>query len=107
MTLSAKNIIIPLALLVLAGGCKTNKTASEAGTKLSEEQRVALDRAFMEGQRAKAIEDYDEALKKFQEVLKIDPKNADAHYEASTLLFGANKYDDALVESDQAVKLSP
>jgi tetratricopeptide (TPR) repeat protein len=107
MILSVKNITVPLAVLLLAGGCKSSKQTSDTGTKLSEEQRVALDKAFMEGQRAKAIEDYDEALKKFQDVIKIDPKNADAHYEASTLLFGINKFDDALAESDQAVKLAP
>ena len=108
MTLSIKNICIPLVLLLLIGGCKTsNKAVSDTATKLTDEQKVSLDRAFMDGQRDKAIEDYDEALKKFQDVLKIDPKNADAHYEVATLLYGANKFDEALVESDEAVKLSP
>ena len=107
MILTFRNITVPLAVLLLMAGCKSTKTASDSGTKLSEEQHVLLERTFMEAQRAKAIEDYDEALKKFQDVIKIDPKNADAHYEASTLLFGANKFDDALAESDQAVKLNP
>ena len=108
MTSLIKNITIPLALILLVSGCKTSsKVTSDSGTKLSDEQRVALDRAFMEGQRAKAIEDYEEALKKFGEVIKIDPKNADAHYEKATLLGGENKFDEALVESDLAVKLNP
>ena len=108
MTLSIKNIAIPFVLLLLIGSCKTSsKAVSDTGTKLTDEQKVSMDRAFMEGQRAKAIEDYDEALKKFQDVLKIDPKNADAHYEVATLLYGANKFDEALVESDEAVKLNP
>ncbi len=99
-------------LCLLLGGCKTNSKvikggSADSGTKLTEEQRVTLERTFMEGQRAKSIEDYDEALKKFKDVLKIDPKNADAHFEVSTLLYSANKFDDALAESDQAVKLSP
>ena len=108
MTFFIKNIIIPFSLLMLVGGCKTSsKVVSDTGTKLTDEQRIALDRAFMEGQRAKAIEDYDEALKKFQDVLKIDPKNADAHDETAMLLAGGNKFDEALTESDQAVKLNP
>lgn len=109
MTLSIRHIAAAVALLLLlTGGCKTSsKQTSDAGTKLSDEQRVTLERTFMDAQRAKAIEDYDEALKKFQDVIKIDPKNADAHYECSTLLFSANKFDEALAESDQAVKLSP
>jgi tetratricopeptide (TPR) repeat protein len=61
----------------------------------------------MDAQKDKAIEDYEDALKKFQEVIKIDPKNADAHYEIATLLAGQNNFDDALAESDQAVKLNP
>lgn len=108
MSVSFKNIIIPFAALLLLAGCKTTgKVLVDAPTKLSDEQRVLLERTFMEAQRAKAIEDYDEALKKFQEALKIDPKNADVHYEISSLLLGQNKFEDALVESDQAVKLSP
>lgn len=108
MNLSIRNIIFVCMLLAMAGGCKTSSKSTEgSGSKLSQEQRVALDRAFMDGQKAKAIEDYDGALKDFQEVEKIDPKNADAHYEASQLLYAANKFDEALVESDQAVKLNP
>ena len=112
MTLTIKSIGISFVAFILLGGCKTGSNLAkgkdaDTGTKLTEEQRVTMDRTFMEGQRAKAIEDYDEALKKFQEVVKIDPKNADAHYEISTLLYGANKFDEALAESDQAVKLSP
>jgi tetratricopeptide (TPR) repeat protein len=112
MILSIKNIVTAMVIILLAGGCKTSSkvsknNGSDSGTKLTEEQHVTMDRTFMEGQRAKAIEDFDEALKKFQDVLKIDPKNADAHYEISSLLYGANKYDEALVESDQAVKLNP
>jgi tetratricopeptide (TPR) repeat protein len=108
MTLSKKNIILPLSVLIFVSGCKTgSKVASDSGSKLPTEQRLAFDNAFMEGQRDKAIEDYDEALKKFQEAVKIDPKNADAHYEVASLLYGLNKYDDALAEADQAVKLAP
>ena len=108
MTLSVKNIFLPLSLLIFIGGCKTSsKQVSDGGSKLPTEQRLAFEKAFMEGQRDKAIEDYDEALKKFQEAVKIDPNSADVHHEIASLLFSQNKYDAALLESDQAVKLSP
>lgn len=109
MTLSIKKLILPLfSMLIFMGGCKTgSKGTSDSGSKLPMEQRLAFDKAFMEGQRDKAIEDYDDALKNFKEAVKTDPKNADAHYEVASLLYGQNKYDDALAEADQAVKLAP
>lgn len=112
MRLLNRNTIVPILLLAALGGCKTSGTATKtvkAGTAShqSEEERVLEERTFMEAQRAKAIEDYDEALKKFQEVTKMDPRNADAHYEISTIFYGTNRFDEALVESDQAVKLDP
>ncbi len=108
MTVSFRNIALVLLSILSISGCKTSaKVASDTGTKLSDEQKVSLDRTFMDAQKDKAIEDYEDALKKFQEVIKIDPKNADAHYEIATLLAGQNNFDDALAESDQAVKLNP
>jgi tetratricopeptide (TPR) repeat protein len=110
MTVSIKYIIVSCAFIALAGGCKTTgklAKGKDAPSKLTEAQRIELDKVFMDGQRAKAIEDYDEALKDFQAVVKIDPKNADAHYEVSSLLYGANKFDEALAEADLAVRLNP
>lgn len=112
MILDTRNIVLFAALLTLAAGCGTSrKVAKNEGadqhSKLSTEQRVAVDRAFMEAQKAKSIEDYDEALKKFREVLNTDPKNADAHYEISSLLYNSNKLDEALLESEMAVKQNP
>jgi tetratricopeptide (TPR) repeat protein len=110
MILSIRHIALPVALLLIISGCKTSSKVAKADsspTRLSDEQRVLLDRAFMDGQKDKAIEDYDAALKDFQQVVKIDPKNADAHYELSGLFFSQNKNDEALAESDQAVKLNP
>jgi tetratricopeptide (TPR) repeat protein len=111
MNLSLKHIVVSAVLLTVLSSCKTGSTlskgANDGGTKLNEEQRVQLERTFLEGQRAKAIEDYEDASKKFQDVLKIDPKNAAAHYELSSLFFSANKYDEALAESDQAVTINP
>ena len=59
MTLSVKDIFLPLSLLIFIGGCKTSsKQVSDGGSKLPTEQRLAFEKAFMEGQRDKAIEDY-------------------------------------------------
>ena len=73
MNLSLKHIVVSALLLTALSSCKTGATlskgATDGGTKLSEEQRVQLERTFLEGQRAKAIEDYEDASKKFQDVL--------------------------------------
>ena len=109
MTVRPLHIILFVLCLTLFGSCKTTSSSKTASTasKLSDEERVTLERTFMEAQRAKAIEDNDEALKKFQEVIKLDSKNATAHYEVSNILFSGNKVDEALAESDQAVLLDP
>ena len=109
MTVRPLHIILLVLCLTLFGSCKTTSSSKTASTasKLSDEERVTLERTFMEAQRAKAIEDNDEALKKFQEVIKLDSKNATAHYEVSNILFSGNKVDEALAESDQAVLLDP
>ena len=109
MTVRPLHIILLVLCLTLFGSCKTTSSSKTASTpsKLSGEERVTLERTFMEAQRAKAIEDNDEALKKFQEVIKLDSKNATAHYEVSNILFSGNKVDEALAESDQAVLLDP
>ncbi|MCW3126075.1 MAG: tetratricopeptide repeat protein [Bacteroidetes bacterium] len=99
-------------LLIAVSGCKTSShvaknSGDKSDTKLTTTQKVGIDRAFMEGQRAKAIEDYDEAQKKFQEVITMDPKNAAAHFELALMLYNGNKFDEALTESETAVKLAP
>ena len=112
MKFNHRHIIACLLLLTAVSGCKTGSHATKDNTaksdsKFTEEERITIERTYLEGQRAKAIEDYEEALKKFQEVVKLDPKNAAAHFEMSTLMYNGNKFDDALVEAQLAVKLNP
>lgn len=108
-----RHIACGLVVALLATGCKTKSaatkgSAADQGTsRLSPAQRDTVDRIFMDAQRAKAIEDYDEAQKKFEQLLKVDPKNADAHYEMSSLYFNANKFEEAQAEAETAVKLNP
>lgn len=112
MNIRLTYILTCLLLITAAYGCKTKSaatgsTADTSDSKLSPALRDTISRTFMDGQRAKAIEDYDEAQKKFQEVIRLDPKNAVAHFEVASLLYNANKFDEALPEAETAVKLVP
>jgi tetratricopeptide (TPR) repeat protein len=110
MQLLHKHIIIVLILAATLSGCKTTApTASKQqgiNTPMTEAQ-VNMQRTFIEGQRAKAIEDYEDALKKFQEVEKANPQNAAVHYEIGQLLFNTGNYDQARAQAELATKLEP
>ncbi|MFN8311019.1 MAG: tetratricopeptide repeat protein [Chitinophagales bacterium] len=103
-----------LILILGLGACKTSRQATAGSpettketSKATTEQQAKLDRLYLDAEKAKAIEDYDLALKVFREVLKEDPKNAAAHYEVASLLFGSGKFSEALEEAQQACKLEP
>lgn len=61
----------------------------------------------MDAQKAKALEEYEDALKTFYELTKLDPKNGNAHYQIAGLLFGSGKFDEATKEAQEAAKLAP
>lgn len=50
---------------------------------------------------------YDEAMKAFQEALKIDPHHADAHYNIGCALEKQNRYDQAMEVYKKTIALKP
>ena len=50
---------------------------------------------------------YDEAIKAFNESIRLDPSHAAAWYSKGKALYNQDKYDEAIQAYDEAIKLDP
>lgn len=66
-----------------------------------------LDELSLKANAAQDAGRFDEAIKCWDAVLEIDPKNADAYYNRANAHKGAKEWDKALADTDEALKLSP
>lgn len=84
-------ILVVLLLAIAAGtfahpGDKEKKKKKKKGgettqtSKLDKSAQQKLERLFLEAEKAKVIEDWDNAIKSYNEVLATDPDNANAHF---------------------------
>ncbi len=109
--------IIPFALVVFvyeSGFAFTqNKEKKKNGKKDKTEQTTLgdktaqqkLSRLFLEAEKAKVIEDWDEAIKNYKEVVAADPQNANAHFQLSQIYFNQGQLNDAEQEVKTANKI--
>lgn len=74
---------------------------------LSAEDKVKVERLFLDAEKAKINEDAEDALKNYRDVLAIDKTNHNAHFQIATILFGNGKFAEAKDEVEQATKLDP
>lgn len=85
-----------------------NKLASD-GLKNSKDRLAAkqLDDAATEGANAFKVGRYDEALQRYQYILRSNPNDADAHFNVGASLQALKRLDEAISEYKQAVALNP
>lgn len=74
-------------------------------TSLNTETQQRVERLFMDAERAKIIEDWETAIKDYREVLEMDDKNANAHFQLAQIFTGTAKLEEAEKEAAEAVKL--
>jgi len=109
------NRILFLSLILFAS-CKSGQKAvasSHAGDKKKGQVVALLDKAtqakvtrlFFDAEKAKVVEDWDNASKSYQDVLTIDPANADAHFQLAQICMTLKKPALAETEAVSAVKL--
>ena len=67
--------------------------------------QAKLERLFLEAEKAKVIEDWDAATKSYREVIELDPKNANAHFQLAQIYFNQNNLTEAQKEAETATKL--
>jgi tetratricopeptide (TPR) repeat protein len=58
-----------------------DREVPKLNSTLTEKENIAFGQAFMDGVKAKILEDYEEAEKQFKKALSIDPEHAAANYE--------------------------
>ena len=83
------------------------KKSQQATTKLSKEDQAKVTRLFFDAEKAKVIDDWDNALKSYTDVLTVDPSNADAHFQLAQIYMNLKKPAQAETEAATAVKLDP
>src|ERR1700721_520051 len=59
------------------------------------------------GQVWSLVEEYDKAIKEFDEVIKLDPKNVSAFTNRAAAWFGKEDFDKAIKAYDEAIRLTP
>ncbi len=60
-----------------------------------------------EGNALRNLKRYDEALKAFEEIIRLDPSNATAWCLKGAVLGDLKRYNDAITASEQAIRLDP
>jgi len=96
-----------IIMLVSCGGSK--KLAQEApssGKEIADEHvRLRFDQAYLNGERAKALGNYDEAIGYYNDALGIYPASSAAHYSIADLYFTKSRPDMAYAAINQALAL--
>ncbi|MDB5282983.1 MAG: hypothetical protein JWO06_2058, partial [Bacteroidota bacterium] len=87
----------------VAGGSK--KKAPVQVAKLDKPTQLKLDALFLDAEKAKVIEDWDNAIKQYNDVLAIDPSNSNAHFQLSQIYSGLHKLNESEQEAITATKL--
>lgn len=110
-----KNIVF-LSLILLAS-CKSGQKAVADGkphekkkgqastAQHSKSEQAKVTRLFFDGEKAKVIEDWDNAVKSYTGVLDIEPDNADAHFQLVQIYMTLKKPAQAESEALAAVNL--
>ena len=82
-----------------------NKKKGQLIAPLDKQTQAKVTRLFFDAEKAKIIEDWDNAVKSYIDVLTINPANADAHFQLGQIYMTLKKADKAEVEALTAVKI--
>ncbi len=109
-------ILVVLLLAIAAGtfahpGDKEKKKKKKKGgettqtSKLDKSAQQKLERLFLEAEKAKVIEDWDNAIKSYNEVLATDPDNANAHFQLAQVYINNRNLAEAEKHDTEASRL--
>ena len=96
-----------LALNAQDNGKKKKKKKGDDKTEtgsLDKSSQQKLSRLFLEAEKAKVTEDWETAIKNYQEVVATDPNNANAHFQLSQIFYNQGKMAESESEALSAVK---
>lgn len=84
---------------------KTSATSPQKNGNLSKADVAKLERILMDAEKAKVIEDWEDAIAKYKEVIAMAPSNANAHYQLAQIYSNQKKFSEAEVEATVATRL--
>jgi tetratricopeptide (TPR) repeat protein len=110
MMYQSKNIVWVFLLLLLpvitfAGRKDKKKKGKDKKEQISKSDEIAVQSLFLEATKAKILEDFQEAVNKFEKVVRMDPNNATAFYELSMLFYKSKQFELAQKYINEAVKV--
>lgn len=109
-----KHLKTHIALLIFSAfvlwGCSSSKEITSVVDESPKEASLSIDNqlaqeAFIDGIRAKLLEDYQEAARYFEKSIKLDPLNHAAMYELANIYFREGNFDMSLKHIKPAVQL--
>lgn len=106
--------IILLVCFSLAACTASKQTAQTSGTHVSVPAKsnkgtdtIEVERTYIDGCKYLALNDYENAVKSFSDVLKMDGNNDAAMYQLASIYLRYSKYADATEYAKNAVRLKP
>lgn len=97
-------ILFLLLLPLFSYGGKKDKKKKNNQEKLSESEKVAIENLYLEATKAKILEDFQEAVNKFEKVVRLDPNNSAAFYELALLFYQSKQLEEANSYVNEAVE---
>lgn len=98
-------------LLLLLSSCKTGlktvEAAASSNTELTEKDGLDFAYLFFDGEKEKIAGNDPQAVQKFNQALRINPRSAVTHYELSQIYLRTGNVDMAELSGLQAVKFDP
>jgi len=103
-----------VVLIILIGSCSGTQRKAQAGTDISVSagktkgkiDTAEIERAFIDGCKFMALEDYNSAVEIFESILKADPSNHATLYQLGKIYIEYGQVGDALSYSRRAYELN-
>lgn len=115
--LISKSFALQLLFVLLwaVSSCKTqktnvnpdNNTANTPSDGLTEREQIDFSYLFFEANKEKILGNYNPAIQKFNQAMRINPRNAAVHYELSQLYLRVGMGDQAEISGQQALRFDP
>lgn len=102
-----KNNIIPILVFFSILFAGPTLMAQAKRDSLNEFQSKELKLAFIEGNKQKILENWEEAEASFNKALKIDPKHDASMYELARIYQRQGRIDDAILLMEDAITIDP
>jgi tetratricopeptide (TPR) repeat protein len=103
--------IIFACVFIFLGGCKTSNqkqtvanSSSRTDVPMTEKEQLEFDFLFFEALKDKQLGNFKQAQTRLQQAIRINPKNATAHYELSQIYLQNGSLDQSLIAAQNAVK---